>query len=382
VNGICIPHDCGNIKYLYPYGDRYPLPEVAEGGDNGISRCKSGDNIYYGYSQCKGCAYGDTYADNSCNDLWQPAKDNPNKCVCKTEGLPYNQYTLYTLGGGGKLGSMKTCVDTEATYYGYAYCSRFYQMEYSDDVATGMCGNTDSETSTFPYDSNTIRTATVTAIAGACSEDDEQNCAGDNAELCRYCTDKKSKYVIIHNYGNAATASKQQNYGYKECPPERPYQASTYICYGKCAYGSADCKRGDAVYYPDVAGGKFIGAAYWVNNGVVYIMGPRIGKYTWYEAKTEVSNYAPSGYENNVDIGKGNWHLFSDDDGTAYQIGYYFYITYVYMFKTENSTWGWNFWTTRDRGDDYAEYMYNWGYNPLLKSTEYYMVPVTTYKKP
>ena len=381
INGICVPHDCGDIEYLYPYGDRYPLPEVAEGGDKGISRCKSGNNIYYGYRQCKGCAYGDTYTSNSCSDLWQPAADNPNKCVCKTEGLPYDQRTLYTSGGSGKLGSMKTCVDPEATYYGYAYCSRFYKMEYSGDVATGACGSTDAEVGTFPYEASTIKTATVTQIAGACSEVDEQRCAGANAELCRNCTDKLSEYVIIHNYGNAAAATKSQFYGYQKCPPERPYKANTYVCYGKCAFGSADCKRGDAVYYPDVASGKFIGAAYLVKNGVVYIMGPKHGSYTWEEAIVAGSNYAPAGYENDVNIGRGKWHLFSDSDGSYRDIGWYFGQTYVDMFTAEGAPWNWNFWTTRDRGDDYAYYMYDWGYNPLLKSTKYNIVPVITYNK-
>ena len=154
------------------------------------------------------------------------------------------------------------------------------------------------------------------------------------------------------------------------------------MCYNKCAFGSADCTRGDAVFYPDVATGKFIGTAFRISGKTVYVMGPKHGSYTWEEAKVAGSNYSPTGLESDSKVGKGKWHLLSYADDSGNYIHYYFYVVHANVFLKEGSSWGFSFWSDREKDSEYAYYRWAWGWELLRKTTKYPIVPVITYQKP
>ena len=378
IDGKCVPHDCGDVDLLYPYGDKYPIKEAAEHGAWGINVCKSGDKYYYGYKQCKGCLIGDTFENNSCSDLWVPAVDSPHKCVCKTEGLPYNNETLYTQGGAGNLGILNTCVDADATYYGYSSCYRWYTMEKENDKLTGMCLTTSCSENDFPYSSSMINTSSVKIKLNECTSEENALCENGNDEACHTCTNAGSEYVINCNYGSAEAAKKSTLYGYKICPPELPYRASGYVCYDKCSWGSSDCVRFDAVYYPNKETGNFIGTVTAVQNNEVYVMGPNIGKYTWEDALTAVSDYYPDGFEMDENIGKGKWVLLKST-----QIGWHAYWWYVEkrVYSSFGEQWGSDIWLEEEIDESYAYLKGMWSTVKTLKSKQNYTVPVVSFKR-
>ena len=312
INGKCVEHDCGNVAYLYPYGDKYPIEEAAANGENSITMCKSGDKVYYGYAQCKGCGYGDTYTSNSCDDLWQPAADSPHRCVCKTDGLPYDNVTLYTMGGAGKYGVIKTCRDTEATYYGYSTCNRYYAAQYTSGNRNGLCNNHENRCyADKPYQAQEIKEVTGITVGKQCIDEEEENCVQDD-EKCQVCTEKNTPQIAIHFGRGGEVYGFQSVNGENPCPSSAPNFVGKVdgvfygVCYGQCEWGSADCKLDDVVYYQ----GKLVGVAFWISGKTVYVFSLDVRQnITWYEAVDYVKSYVPKGLENIPELGAGKWML-------------------------------------------------------------------------
>ena len=379
INGKCVEHDCGNVAYLYPYGDKYPIEEAAANGESSITMCKSGDKVYYGYAQCKGCGYGDTYTSNSCDDLWQPAADSPHRCVCKTDGLPYDRTTLYTTAVKGTMGVLKTCRDTEATYYGYEYCYRAFTM-----TSPGKCENWSCSYFTYPYSGTTIDTATVKASGYACTEEEEKNCANGNDKACHFCTNAGSDKVLNCYYGDAPNVIRY--YGYQKCPVEMPnFVGETpwgmqYACYGQCDWGSADCQWEDVVYYPNQESGQSIGVVYSISGNTVLVMSKDSQSLKWSNAANYIANYYPSGFENDTVIGKGKWKFISRSEASYSWSNYRSQRRRGIVYKI-GGVYDNHFWTSTESGDEaYAQE--NWGAILYSKNETLKVFPVITFTKP
>ena len=309
INGKCVEHDCGNVAYLYPYGDKYPIEEAAANGESSITMCKSGDKVYYGYAQCKGCGYGDTYTSNSCDDLWQPAADSPHRCVCKTDGLPYDNVTLYTMGGAGKYGVIKTCRDTEATYYGYSTCNRYYAAQYTSGNRNGLCEGAGCWYEAYSEYEATEVFKNLGSLPLGCSTTEEAACSADD-EKCHVCNNEKYDFIQNCYRYETRTFRFHCNKDGKCCPDDKAYYSGddTGVCFNKCMWGSADCQRDDIVYVGKVP----VGVVWNVGGKTVYIVAIEADRKTrnWDDAKKYCEKeYAPSGLENDARVGKGKWYM-------------------------------------------------------------------------
>ena len=109
-------------------------------------------------------------------------------------------------------------------------------------------------------------------------------------------------------------------------------------------------------------------------------MGPKQGSYTWEEARIAGANYYPEGLENDANAGKSKWCLMKGIG--AYVVGPIFGNVHERIFTKEGYSWGWNFWIDAYQDNDYAYVLWTWGTRPYLKTSEYPMVPMITYKKP
>lgn len=314
INGKCVEHDCGNVAYLYPYGDKYPIEEAAANGENSITMCKSGDKVYYGYAQCKGCGYGDTYTSNSCDDLWQPAADSPHRCVCKTDGLPYDNVTLYLNGSSGTLGVLKTCRDTDATYYGYEYCQRGYSPRNGTCPQWFICrGNAQAPY----YWADTLVVDDGEKVSKKCTAEEEAKCAV-NDNLCTRCTNETLSYVYnTYEDKNSVCYGYQCDESGKCCPKTKPYLVGMVdgqyygTCYNICHIENGGCQEDDVVYYHD----NLIGVVLKKNGSTVVIVSLENTAATmdWNKAMEYAANYAPSGLESDAFFGRGKWKLPSYD---------------------------------------------------------------------